>query len=286
MWAAFRLLERAHVLGQSRLGRHWSVHLWMLRVGWRLGDRREVLGQLLRLALTPLGHLSRRLPVGNTGGSNVSAFASLPVPSDLQKLLQDERNEELPTALSEGPAVRAEPFNTRRHWLAWILLAVALAALDQATKALLSFALPLNARVEVTPWFNLVHVLNPGAAFSFLADAAGWQRYFLPTFGLIVSAGLVWMLRRGVRDPREAVAYAGLTGGALGNVIDRVRLGAVVDYLDFHWRGWHWPAFNLADILVVGSAMLLIIVGMFPRRSAADSAASQSPQHPERRGAA
>lgn len=88
--AAFGLLERAHVLGQSQLGRHWTVHLWMLRVGWRLGDRREVLGQLLRLALTPLGHLTGRLPAGNTGGSRVSAFTSLPVPPDLQKLLQDE----------------------------------------------------------------------------------------------------------------------------------------------------------------------------------------------------
>lgn len=90
--AAFDLLERAHVLGQRELGRHWTVHLWMLRVGWRLGDRREVVGQLLRLALTPLGHLTGRLPVGNTGGSNVSAFASLPVPPDLQKLLQDENH--------------------------------------------------------------------------------------------------------------------------------------------------------------------------------------------------
>lgn len=181
----------------------------------------------------------------------------------------------------------AEPFNTRRRWLAWMLLAAALAALDQATKALLSFALPLNARVEMTPWFNLVHVLNPGAAFSFLADAAGWQRYFLSAIGLIVSAVLLWMLRRGVPDRREAIAYAGLIGGALGNVIDRLRLGAVVDYLDFYWKDWHWPAFNLADILVVGSATLLIIVAMFPRtRSAADSAASRSPPHPERRGAA
>ncbi len=195
-------------------------------------------------------------------------------------------NEELPSPLSEGLPLTPEPFNTRRHWLVWMLLAAALATLDQATKALLSFALPLHARVEVTPWFNLVHVRNPGAAFSFLADAAGWQRYFLSTIGLIVSAVLVWLLRRGVNDRREAVAYAGLIGGALGNVIDRLRLGAVIDYLDFHWRDWHWPAFNLADILVVGSAMLLISVGMFPRRLAADSAASQSPPHPERRGAA
>lgn len=89
--AAFSLLERAHVLGQSQLGRHWTVHVWMLRVGWRLGDLREVAGQVLRLVLTPLGHLTGRLPAGNTGGSNVSAFASLPVSPDLQKQLRDEK---------------------------------------------------------------------------------------------------------------------------------------------------------------------------------------------------
>ena len=88
--SAFSLLERAHVLGQSPLRRHWTVHVWMLRVGWRRGDTSEVTGQLLRLVLAPLGHLTGRLPVGNTGGSNVSAFASLPVPPDLQKLLADE----------------------------------------------------------------------------------------------------------------------------------------------------------------------------------------------------
>lgn len=168
-----------------------------------------------------------------------------------------------------------------------VLLAAALAPLDQVTKAMISAALPLNAGVEVTPWFNLVHVRNPVAAMLFLADAAGWQRYFLCAIGLIIRAVLVWLLGRGVRDRREAVAYAGLTGGALGSVIDRLWLGAVVDYLDFYWRDRHWPAFNLADILVVGSAMLLIGVGMFPRtRPAADGAASQSPPHPKRRGVA
>ncbi|MBE0592435.1 MAG: DUF3703 domain-containing protein [Steroidobacteraceae bacterium] len=88
--AAFSLLERAHLLGQRQLGRHWAVHVWMLRIGWRRGDLGEVAGQLLRLVLTPLGHLTGRLPVGNTGGSNVSAFASLPVPPDLQTLLTEE----------------------------------------------------------------------------------------------------------------------------------------------------------------------------------------------------
>jgi Protein of unknown function (DUF3703) len=86
---AFSLLERAHVLGQNRLGPHWTMHVWMLRVGWRRGDGREVAGQLLRLALTPLGHLTGRLPAGNTGGSNISPFATLPVPPDVQRLLGD-----------------------------------------------------------------------------------------------------------------------------------------------------------------------------------------------------
>lgn len=87
--AAFGLLERAHLLGQNRLGPHWTVHVWMLRVGWRRGDGREVAGQLLRLVLTPLGHLTGRLPAGNTGGSNISPFATLPVPPDVQRLLGD-----------------------------------------------------------------------------------------------------------------------------------------------------------------------------------------------------
>lgn len=168
-----------------------------------------------------------------------------------------------------------------------MLFAAALAALDQATKAIVAAALPLHARVEVTPWFNLVHVLNPGAAFSFLADASGWQRYFLSAIGLTVSAILLWMLWRGVKNRLEAVAYAGLIGGALGNVIDRLRLGAVVDYLDFYWRDWHWPAFNLADILVVGGAGLLIVAGVLPHtRSAADGCAPTTLLRTERRKSA
>jgi hypothetical protein len=86
---AFTLLERAHVLGQDRLAKHWTVHVWMLRVGWRRSDVHEVAGQLLRLVLTPLGHLTGRLPAGNTGGSNISPFATLPVPPDVQRLLVD-----------------------------------------------------------------------------------------------------------------------------------------------------------------------------------------------------
>lgn len=153
----------------------------------------------------------------------------------------------------------APPFDSRRHWPVWLSLAAAGLALDQVVKWVVASGLPLGERVEVTSWFNLVHVLNPGAAFSFLADAGGWQRHFLTGLGIVVSLVLAWWLRRGVGSRLEAAAYAGLIGGALGNVADRLRIGAVVDYLDLHWRGMHWPAFNIADILVVGSAGLLIL---------------------------
>lgn len=104
----------------------------------------------------------------------------------------------------------------------------------------------------------LVHVFNPGASFSFLADAGGWQRQALTAFGAAVSVALAVLLWRGVRGRLETAAFVGLIGGTLGNVVDRVRVGAVVDYIDLHWHGMHWPAFNLADIFIVGSAMLLL----------------------------
>lgn len=160
--------------------------------------------------------------------------------------------------------MNAPPFDSRRHWRAWLLLAMAMLALDQGLKWIVASALPLGERVAVTAWFNLVHVLNPGAAFSFLADAGGWQRYFLTAVGIVVSLALAWLLRRGVGSRLEAAAYVGLIGGALGNVVDRLRIGAVVDYLDLYWRGMHWPAFNLADTFVVGSACLLVLASFKP----------------------
>jgi signal peptidase II len=153
----------------------------------------------------------------------------------------------------------AEPFTSKPLWPVWFALAALAAALDQIGKVIVGNALPLQASVEVTPWFNLVHVLNPGAAFSFLADAEGWQRHFLTAIGVVVSAALLFWLWKGVKSRLETAAFISIIGGALGNVIDRVRLGAVVDYLDLYWRNWHWPAFNLADIFVVGGAGLLLL---------------------------
>ncbi|GIX54444.1 MAG TPA: signal peptidase II [Piscinibacter sp.] len=148
--------------------------------------------------------------------------------------------------------------------------------LDQGVKWMVAAHLPLGDGITVTAWFNLVHVLNPGASFSLLADAGGWQRHALTAVGIAVSVALAVLLRRGVRSRLEAAAYVGLIGGALGNVGDRLRIGAVVDYLDLHWGDMHWPAFNLADIFIVGSAALLVLasfgVGAAQRGAARENA--------------
>ena len=154
------------------------------------------------------------------------------------------------------------PFSSKSLVGIWYLFAASLVGLDQATKYAIQIFMPLHASIEITPFFNLVHVLNPGAAFSFLADAGGWQRYLFVGLGTAISLFLAFALWRGVRSRVETAAYIALIGGALGNVIDRLHLGAVVDYLDFHWLGWHWPAFNLADIFVVTGAGLLLLANV------------------------
>lgn len=111
---------------------------------------------------------------------------------------------------------------------------------------------------EITPFFNLVHVLNPGAAFSFLAGAGGWQRGFFLAIALAVSVWLVWLLAKPLRR-LEAMAYSLILGGAMGNAFDRAVRGQVIDYLDFHLRGWHWPAFNVADIAIVSGAVAMVL---------------------------
>jgi len=147
----------------------------------------------------------------------------------------------------------------------WLLLSFLLIAVDQVSKLTVAFVLPLHDRIEVTPFFNLVHTLNPGAAFSFLANAGGWQRHFFTLLGLLVSIFLISLLWRGVRSRLETLAYVSIVGGALGNVIDRLRIGAVVDFLDFHWQTWHWPAFNSADVFIVVGVGLMLLATIGPR---------------------
>ena len=142
-------------------------------------------------------------------------------------------------------------------WLWWTLsLAIALA--DQVFKNAIEVLFPVGTVIPLTAVFNLVHFWNTGAAFSFLADAGGWQRYFFIVIALIVSMVLALILRK-PRANSEALGYSLILGGAVGNLIDRAFRGHVIDYLDFYWQSWHWPAFNLADIGIVGGATMLIL---------------------------
>jgi signal peptidase II len=148
-----------------------------------------------------------------------------------------------------------------RAWR-WFALSAAIVAADQLSKWLvLGFFENRYPRVELTGFFNLVLVFNKGAAFSLFAQAAGWQTPLLAAFAL-AAAVIVSVLI--VRNPGRGLLCLGLAlilGGALGNLIDRVRFGHVVDFLDFHALGWHWPAFNVADSAISVGAVILILEG-------------------------
>jgi len=145
----------------------------------------------------------------------------------------------------------------------WLGLAAAIIALDQLSKWAVLRAFSLGESVEVTSFFNLVLVYNRGAAFSFLSDAGGWQKWFFIVLALGVSAWIFVMLRSEPHKRLQSLALSLILGGALGNVIDRVLYGAVVDFLDFHLAGAHWPAFNVADSAITIGAAALIIEQLF-----------------------
>lgn len=140
----------------------------------------------------------------------------------------------------------------------WYSVAAAVLAADQAAKTYIDMTTPLGWSHEVTSFFNLVHVLNPGAAFSFLAGAGGWQRWFFLAIAIAASVWLLWLLSRPLLLRLEGLSYSLILGGALGNAFDRAARGQVIDYLDFHLRGWHWPAFNIADMAIMGGAFVLV----------------------------
>lgn len=166
----------------------------------------------------------------------------------------------------------ADEASTRHAFVA----AFAVLLADIATKAAVVAYIPLNTYHEITPWFNLGYWLNPGAAFSFLAQAGGWQRGFFIALGLMASLFLAWMIARRGIDGVERAGYAAILGGALGNVVDRVFRGSVVDWLDFHWADWHWPAFNVADIGITLGAAALILATL--RQSSDRAVDKESPQ--------
>jgi signal peptidase II len=148
----------------------------------------------------------------------------------------------------------------------WLGLSVLIVVLDQVTKYAIAQVLSPGDRVALLPFFSLVLTYNPGAAFSFLASAAGWQRYFFIVIALVVSAVLVWMMVKNRQDGFLCFALALVLGGAIGNVIDRMTIGAVVDFILLHWRQYHWPAFNVADSSITVGAALLIWDGFVRSR--------------------
>lgn len=149
---------------------------------------------------------------------------------------------------------------TNLHWL-WLSLFII--ALDQSSKHLLLNHFMPQEMVSITSFFNVGLWFNTGAAFSFLYDAGGWQRWFFAVIAIVVSLIVLnWLMRS--TDKINSFAFAYILGGALGNLWDRLQYGYVIDFLDFHINNWHWPAFNIADAAICIGAVLLALRLLFP----------------------
>ena len=143
-------------------------------------------------------------------------------------------------------------------FLRYLAIATIVLLLDQLSKWSALSSLQLGTPEPVLPFLNWLLLLNPGAAFSFLAQGSGWQRWFFTILGLIACIYIVWLLRKNQSDKLLCVALSLILGGALGNVLDRLMYGAVVDFIDLHYANWHWPAFNIADSAICIGAVLII----------------------------
>ena len=148
---------------------------------------------------------------------------------------------------------------TSNNLLVWLGLALLVLVADQFTKVLILGSYRLGDATYINSFFNVVRVHNTGAAFSFLASASGWQRWFFTAIGIVAAIFIVWMLKSHAGQKMFSFALACILGGALGNVIDRSMHGYVVDFLDFHYAGWHFPAFNVADGAITIGAIFLVL---------------------------
>lgn len=143
--------------------------------------------------------------------------------------------------------------------LLWLGIAVIVVLLDQVSKITMSRLLVYGQSEMITPYFNLVMVYNQGAAFSFLANSGGWQRWFFSGLALVVSLVIIWMLHKNATQRLFCWALTLILGGAVGNLIDRLLYGHVIDFLDFHIGTLHWPAFNVADSAITVGAALFVL---------------------------
>lgn len=161
--------------------------------------------------------------------------------------------------------ILADFMSKQTNALSWLLLSVLIIVADQVSKWVVLEHFQLHDSLPVIDGLlNWTLAYNEGAAFSFLSDAGGWQRWFFTALAVIVSAILVvWLKRTNRTDWRTAVPLALIIGGAIGNVIDRIRFGHVVDFIDVHYGTWSWPAFNIADSAISVGAVMLIAFGLF-----------------------
>ncbi len=147
-----------------------------------------------------------------------------------------------------------------KHGMArWLGLAAIIVVLDQITKQAVERSLNFGDSIPITGFFNLVLTYNPGAAFSFLADAGGWQKHFFTGLALVVSAVIIHILRKQHGETRYALALTLILGGAIGNVIDRVIYGHVIDFIQLYYGRFYWPAFNVADSAICVGAALMVL---------------------------
>jgi signal peptidase II len=149
--------------------------------------------------------------------------------------------------------------NNRQSFLLWMGLSSFLLILDQLTKIIAKGSLFEGVSQPVTGFLNWTLVYNSGAAFSFLAQAGGWQRWFFTVVGIIAALIMIWLIRKNTNQKIFSLALSLVLSGAIGNVIDRIIYGAVVDFVDIHYMGWHWPAFNIADSAITIGVILLVV---------------------------
>ena len=144
--------------------------------------------------------------------------------------------------------------------LKWLWLSLVALVLDQWSKIAIDGSMRLYESISIFPYFNLTYVHNTGAAFSFLSEAGGWQRWFFAAMALIISVVLaIWLSRLKKHETLLAVALALVLGGAIGNLIDRLMYGYVIDFLDFYYQAWHFPAFNVADSAISLGVFLMLL---------------------------
>ncbi len=152
--------------------------------------------------------------------------------------------------------------------LKWLWLSLVAVILDQGSKFAITSSMQLYQSIQIMPHFNLTYVHNTGAAFSFLSEAGGWQRWFFAGLALVISVVIaVWLARLKQHETLLAVALSLVLGGAIGNLIDRLAYGYVIDFLDVYYQTWHWPAFNIADSAITLGVILMLVESFFLGRT-------------------